>query len=111
MSGSGSGGTLPGGTPGSGAGGLGTCCASPNFFKTRVLSLRAARGSVIAFGMMIAATAPQGCRSPSHFGSKNHPSCEKRSFVSVANVGTTHFGCDFFRSQAFHMVSSREAGL
>jgi hypothetical protein len=50
-------------------------------------------------------------RSPSHFGLKSHPSREKRSFVSVANIGTTHFGCDFFRSQALHMVSSREAGL
>jgi hypothetical protein len=49
--GSGTGGKSPGGTPGLGAGGLGTCCAwsASNFSKTKVLSLRAAHGAVVAF--------------------------------------------------------------
>src|ERR1700730_7657510 len=50
-------------------------------------------------------------RSPSHFGSKSHPSREKRSFVSVANIGATQFGCDFFRSQALASAGSLFKGL
>jgi hypothetical protein len=52
--GSGTGGKSPGGTPGLGAGGLGTCCAwsASNFSKTKVLSLRAPHGAVVAFAVM-----------------------------------------------------------
>jgi hypothetical protein len=63
--GSGTGGKSPGGTPGLGAGGLGTCCAwsASNFSKTKVLSLRAAHGAVVAF----AGDAPANAFSPGGF--------------------------------------------
>ena len=63
--GSGTGGKSPGGTPGLGAGGLGTCCAwsASNFSKTKVLSLSAAHGAVVAF----AGDAPANAFSPGGF--------------------------------------------
>jgi hypothetical protein len=50
-------------------------------------------------------------RSPSHFGSKSHPWREKRSSVSVANIGAIHSGCDFFRSRALASAGSLFNGL
>src|SRR6266850_1316694 len=50
-------------------------------------------------------------RSPSHFGSNNHPSREKRSSVSVASIGATHLGCALFCSRAFASAGSTSNGL
>jgi hypothetical protein len=71
--GSGTGGKSPGGTPGLGAGGLGTCCAwsASNFSKTKVLSLRAAHGAVVAF----AGDAPANAFSPWGFITRLRASC------------------------------------
>jgi hypothetical protein len=50
-------------------------------------------------------------RSPSHFGSKSHPSREKRSFVRVANIGATHSACDFLRRRALASAGNLFKGL
>ncbi len=47
----------------------------------------------------------------SHFGSNSHPSREKRSSVSVANIGATHFGWVLFTSRALTREGSSSSGL